>query len=382
VNAWPIALEDEAAMLSKKQRLTAFLISAIALAMVPLWLQGFGEAWVRIVDTALLYILLALGLNIVVGFAGLLDLGYIAFYAVGAYLFALLASPHLVDNVPAIAAMFPHGLHTPVWAVIPLGAGVAALAGVLLGGPTLKLRGDYLAIVTLGFGEIIRVFLNNLEAPVNITNGPKGISGIEPISVFGVSLGEPLQVMGFTLPSVTLYYYFFLIIVVVAVVICARLHDSRLGRAWMAIREDEIAAKAMGLNTRNLKLLAFGLGATFGGVAGVLFASFQGFVSPESFSLQESVLVVAMVVLGGLGHIPGVILGGFLLAALPEVLRHVAGPLQAMTDGRLDAAILRQLLIATAMIGIMLMRPRGLWPSPRHEDRLIPNEGDEKGGRA
>ena len=168
---------------------------------------------------------------------------------------------------------------------------------------------------------------------------------------------------GFTLPSVTLYYYFFLAIVVLAVVVCHRLQDSRLGRAWMAVREDEIAAKAMGLNTRNLKLLAFGLGATFGGVAGVLFASFQGFVSPESFSLQESIMVVAMVVLGGLGHIPGVILGGFLLAALPEVLRHVAGPLQAMTGGRLDAAILRQLLVASAMILIMLWRPQGIWPA-------------------
>ncbi|MGC4060958.1 MAG: ABC transporter ATP-binding protein [Aquabacterium sp.] len=364
-------------------RLQAFLSSALALAVLPLLLQGFGEAWVRILDTALLYILLALGLNIVVGFAGLLDLGYIAFYAVGAYLFGLLASPHLIDNIPAVAALFPHGLHIPIWLAIPLGAGVAGLAGVLLGAPTLKLRGDYLAIVTLGFGEIIRVFLNNLDAPINITNGPKGVNSIDPIRIGGVDLGEPWHVLGFTLPSVTLHYYLFLLIVVVAVVVSLRLHDSRLGRAWLAIREDEIAAKAMGLNTRNLKLLAFGLGAMFGGVAGVLFASFQGFVSPESFSLQESVMVVAMVVLGGLGHIPGVILGAFLLAALPEVLRHVAGPLQAMTGGRLDAAILRQLLVALAMIGIMLMRPRGLWPSPRLEDRLMPDEDAAKaGGRA
>jgi branched-chain amino acid transport system permease protein len=366
-------------MNTPNKRLLPFLISAVALAVLPLLLQGVGEAWVRIVDTALLYILLALGLNIVVGFAGLLDLGYIAFYAVGAYLFALLASPHLVDNIPAVAALFPHGLHTPIWLAIPLGAGVAALAGVLLGAPTLKLRGDYLAIVTLGFGEIIRVFMNNMDAPINITNGPKGVNSIDAIQIGGVSLGEPWHVAGLTLSPVTLHYYLFLAVVVVAVVLCLRLHDSRLGRAWLAIREDEIAAKAMGLNTRNLKLLAFGLGASFGGVAGVLFASFQGFVSPESFSLQESVMVVAMVVLGGLGHIPGVILGAFLLAALPEVLRHVAGPLQALTGGRLDAAILRQLLVALAMIGIMLLRPRGLWPSPRHEDRLIP---DEQGGRA
>ena len=142
----------------------------------------------------------------------------------------------------------------------------------------------------------------------------------------------------------------------------------------MAIREDEIAAKAMGINTRNLKLLAFGMGATFGGVAGVLFASFQGFVSPESFSLMESVMIVAMVVLGGLGHLPGVVLGAVLLSALPEVLRYVAGPLQQMTDGRLDAAILRQLLIAMAMILIMLWRPRGLWPAPEHGKALTAKE--------
>jgi len=316
----------------------------------------------------------------VVGFAGLLDLGYIAFYAVGAYLFALLGSPHLTANIPWIAALFPDGLHTPIWLAIPLGAGVAALAGVLLGAPTLKLRGDYLAIVTLGFGEIIRVFMNNMDAPINITNGPKGINSIDAIHIGGVSLGETWHVAGLSLAPVTLHYYLFLGLVALAVVVCMRLHNSRLGRAWMAIREDEIAAKAMGLNTRNLKLLAFGLGASFGGMAGVLFASFQGFVSPESFSLQESVMVVAMVVLGGLGHIPGVILGAFLLASLPEVLRQVAGPLQAMTGGRLDAAILRQLLIALAMIGIMLARPRGLWPSPRQEDRLIP--GGHEGGRA
>jgi branched-chain amino acid transport system permease protein len=165
---------------------------------------------------------------------------------------------------------------------------------------------------------------------------------------------------------VTQYYWLFLILVVVSVVICWRLENSRIGRAWMAIREDEIAAKAMGINTRNLKLLAFGMGATFGGVAGAMFAGFQGFVSPESFSLQESVMIVAMVVLGGMGHLPGVVLGALLLAALPEVLRYVAGDLQSMTDGRIDASILRQLLIALAMITIMLVRPRGLWPSPEH----------------
>ncbi len=320
----------------------------------------------RIIDIALLYVLLALGLNIVVGYAGLLDLGYVAFYAVGAYMFALLASPHLTETFPAIAAAFPTGLHMPWWAVIPLGAGLAAIAGVLLGAPVLRLRGDYLAIVTLGFGEIIRVFMNNLDAPVNITNGPKGITQIDSIRVFGYDLGKSHTILGIDLPSVTMYYYLFLVLVVISVVICYRLERSRIGRAWMAIREDEIAAKAMGINTRNMKLLAFGMGATFGGVSGVMFASFQGFVSPESFALQESIMIVAMVVLGGIGHLPGVIVGALLLAALPEVLRYVAGPLQAMTDGRLDSAILRQLMIALAMIAIMLARPRGLWPAPEH----------------
>jgi branched-chain amino acid transport system permease protein len=348
------------------KKLVTFVAAAIGLLVVPLIAQRYGSGPVRIIDLALLYVLLALGLNIVVGYAGLLDLGYVAFYAVGAYMFGLMASPHLSSNFESFQAAFPNGLHSPIWLVIPLGAGVAALFGILLGAPTLKLRGDYLAIVTLGFGEIIRVFLNNLEDPVNITNGPRGIGQIDAFHVFGVDLGKPLQIGDFTLPSVTLYYYLFLALVVVSVLICHRLENSRVGRAWMAIREDEIAAKAMGINTRNMKLLAFGMGATFGGVAGAMFASFQGFVSPESFSLDESIIIVAMVVLGGIGHLPGVILGALLLAALPEVLRYVAGDIQNMTDGRIDASILRQLLIALAMISIMLIRPRGLWPAPEH----------------
>ena len=343
-----------------------YVLWGLLLLALPLVLQLFGNGWVRIADMALLYVMLALGLNIVVGYAGLLDLGFVAFFAVGAYMFGLLASPHLVDNFPVFAAMFPHGIHTPLWAVIPLGAGLAGLFGLLLGAPTLKLRGDYLAIVTLGFGEIIRVFLNNLDNPVNITNGPKGLGQIDPMTVMGHPLSRKLDLGFIELPGVTQYYYLFLAVVLVSVLVCYRLEHSRIGRAWMAIREDEIAAKAMGLNTRNLKLMAFGMGAIFGGVSGVLFSSFQGFVSPESFSLMESVMIVAMVVLGGLGHLPGVILGAVLLSALPEVLRYVAGPLQQMTDGRLDAAILRQLLIALAMILIMLWRPRGLWPAPEH----------------
>ena len=349
-----------------KNKLVVFILCAIALIAMPLVAQQFGQGWVRIMATALLYTLLALGLNIIVGYAGLLDLGYVAFYAVGAYMYALLASPHLTETFAWIAAMFPQGLHMPIWIVVPLGAGLAALAGVLLGTPVLKLRGDYLAIVTLGFGEIIRVFMNNLEHPVNITNGPRGLDRIDPMVIFGVSFGKPLVIGGFSIAPVTLYYWLFLALVVGSVVLCHRLELSRIGRAWMAIREDEIAAKAMGINTRNMKLLAFGMGATFGGVSGAMFAAFQGFVSPESFSLMESVMIVAMVVLGGIGHLPGVVLGAVMLAALPEVLRYVAGDVQNLTGGRIDAAILRQLLIALAMITIMLVRPRGLWPSPEH----------------
>jgi branched-chain amino acid transport system permease protein len=358
--------------MNRNNKLTYVLVG-IGLLILPVIVQFFGNAWVRIIDIALLYVLLALGLNIVVGFAGLLDLGYVAFYAVGAYMFGLLASPQLTDTFPAIAAMFPNGLHTPWWVVIPLGAVLAGAAGVLLGAPTLKLRGDYLAIVTLGFGEIVRVFMNNLDAPVNITNGPKGIAQIDDISMFGIHFAKTQNLFGIEFTKVTNYYYLFLALVLFGIFVCYRLERSRIGRAWMAIREDEIAAKAMGINTRNLKLLAFGMGATFGGVAGAMFATFQGFISPESFSLQESVMIVAMVVLGGIGHLPGVIVGALLLSALPEVLRYVAGPLQQMSGGRLDASILRQLLIALAMIGIMLSRPRGLWPSPEHGQDITPD---------
>ncbi|MFN3732675.1 ABC transporter permease subunit [Comamonas testosteroni] len=354
----------------KNNKTLHWILGGIGLLVLPLILQYFGNAWVRIADLALLYVMLALGLNIVVGYAGLLDLGYVAFYAVGAYMFALMASPHLAETFEGFVAMFPNGLHTSIWLVIPLGMLLAACTGVLLGLPVLRLRGDYLAIVTLGFGEIIRIFLNNLDQPVNVTNGPKGIGQIDSVKIFGFDLAKRHEIFGYDISSVTLYYYLFLVLVLATIVICYRLQDSRIGRAWMAIREDEIAAKAMGINVRNMKLLAFGMGASFGGVAGSMFSAFQGFVSPESFSLMESVMIVAMVVLGGLGHIPGVILGAVLLSALPEVLRYVAGPLQQMTDGRLDASILRQLLIALAMIVIMLMRPRGLWPTPEHAKSL------------
>ena len=333
---------------------------ALALAALPFVVGATGgQGWVRILDFALLYVMLAVGLNIVVGFAGLLDLGYIAFYAVGAYLYALLASPHF-------------GIHLPFWMLLPLGATVAALFGVLLGAPTLKLRGDYLAIVTLGFGEIVRIFLNNLNAPINITNGPQGVNKIDAIAFGGFSLGKTQEILGIAVPSVYLYYYLFLALALLVIFITMRLENSRIGRAWVAIREDEIAAKAMGINTRNIKLLAFAMGASFGGIAGGLFAGFQGFVSPESFILMESVVVLCMVVLGGMGHIPGVILGAVLLAAMPELFRHTIVPLQQQFFGRIlfDPEVVRMLLFGLALVLVMLFRPAGIWPSTTRKREL------------
>ena len=368
------------------------LLLALMLAF-PFFASQYGNSWVRIIDIALLYIMLALGLNIVVGFAGLLDLGYIAFFAVGAYLTGLFASPQFAALLESVVYYSPalgdalvallgeeirtEGIHLSVWAIVPLAALVAALFGALLGAPTLKLRGDYLAIVTLGFGEIIRIFMNNLNDPINFTNGPQGINMIDPIRIFGVSLaGEAgsqstVYIGGYAMPSVNAYYFLFLALCIATIFITSRLQHSRLGRAWVAIREDEIAAKAMGINTRNVKLLAFSMGASFGGVAGAMFAAFQGFVSPESFSLTESIAVLAMVVLGGIGHIPGVVLGGVLLAALPEVLRHVVEPAQMAMFGKvvIEAEVLRQLLYGLALVLIMLVRPAGVWPSPNREER-------------
>lgn len=331
---------------------TGFALVAVALLLLPFALSMAGTAWVRIANIALLYVLLALGLNIVVGFAGLLDLGYIAFYAVGAYVYALLASPHF-------------GLHLPFWAILPIGALVAAAFGVMLGAPTLKLRGDYLAIVTLGFGEIVRIFLNNLSQPVNITRGPQGIAGIDPARVGGFDFSRSESVLGVTLSGPMKYYYLLLALMLAIVVVNVRLQNSRIGRAWEAIREDEVAARAMGIDTTSMKLLAFAMGASFGGVAGGMFAAIQGFISPESFVLVESVMVVSMVVLGGMGNIAGVILGATLLAFVPELLRWTVEPAQRTLFGRMlvEPEVIRMLIFGLALVLVMLFRPAGLLPS-------------------
>ena len=325
---------------------------AVALLALPFALASIGTTWVRIMNLAILFTLLSLGLNIVVGYAGLLDLGYIAFYGVGAYTYALLASPQF-------------DIHLPFWVILPIGALVACIFGVLLGAPTLKLRGDYLAIVTLGFGEIVRIFFNNLSQPVNITNGPQGISRIDPFSIGSFSFNQNETLLGLAFSGPVKYYYLLLAVLLAVVVINLRLQDSRIGRAWQAIREDEVAASAMGINTTRVKLLAFAMGASFGGIAGGMFAAIQGFISPESFVLVESIMVLSMVVLGGMGNIWGVILGALLLSFVPEILRHTVEPLQRALFGRslIEPEVIRMLLFGLALVLMMLLRPAGLWPS-------------------
>ncbi|MBP9712610.1 MAG: ABC transporter ATP-binding protein [Sterolibacterium sp.] len=334
----------------RNARLGIFLIT-LALLALPFALAAAGTAWLRIANLAILFIFLSLGLNIVVGFAGLLDLGYVAFFGVGAYVYALLASPHF-------------GLHLPVWLILPLGALAAALCGVLLGAPTLKLRGDYLAIVTLGFGEIVRIFLNNLARPVNLTNGPQGIGRIDPVVLGPIDFGRSDTWLSLTFSGPMKYYYLLLLLLLAVIVINLRLQDSRIGRAWEAIREDEVAARAIGIDTRRIKLLAFAMGASFGGVAGGMFASIQRFISPESFVFTESVMILVMVVLGGMGNVWGVVGGALLLSFVPELLRYTVAPLQMAVFGKiwLEPEVLRMLLFGLALVLMMRWRPAGLWP--------------------
>lgn len=341
------------------KKIVGIALIALALLALPLVLTQVGTAWVRITNFAILFVFLSLGLNIVVGMAGLLDLGYIAFYAVGAYVYALLASPHF-------------NLHLPFWAILPIGALIACMAGAVLGAPTLRLRGDYLAIVTLGFGEIVRIFMNNLSAPFNITNGPKGITRIDGLAVGNVNFVATDTLFGLSFTGSAKYYYVLLLLLLLVIIVNLRLQQSRIGRAWVAIREDELAAKAAGINTRNVKLLAFAMGASFGGVAGGMFAAMQGFVSPESFILNESIMVLAMVVLGGMGNVWGVIAGALLLSFMPEFLRYSVEPVQMALFGRLlvEPEVLRMLIFGIALVLTMRFRPAGLWPESCHQREM------------
>ena len=344
--------------MARRERIGLVLV-ALALVALPFVLASVGTAWVRIANLAVLFVLLSLGLNIVVGYAGLLDLGYVAFFAVGAYVYALLASPHF-------------GLHLPFWVILPIGAALAGVAGAVLGAPTLRLRGDYLAIVTLGFGEIVRIFMNNLSAPVNITNGPKGINRIDPFRAGPLDFAATDRIGGLEFSGPIKYYYFLLLVLLAVIVVNRRLQDSRIGRAWVAIREDEVAAKAAGIDTRNIKLLAFAMGASFGGIAGGMFAAMQTFVSPESFVLNESIMILAMVVLGGMGNIWGVIAGAMLLSFVPELLRYTVEPAQRALFGRMlvDPEVLRMLIFGFALVLTMRFRPAGLWPETRHRREM------------
>ncbi|MCL5264844.1 MAG: ATP-binding cassette domain-containing protein [Chloroflexi bacterium] len=301
---------------------------AIAVLAVPFVLQN--AYLVRLAGTIGIYIMLAIGLNVVVGYAGLLDLGYVAFYAVGAYMYAFLASPQ-------------YGLHLPFLLVLPIGALIAALFGMLLGYPVLRLRGDYLAIVTMGFGEIIRILLVNL-APV--TGGPNGIRLIDPANIFGLNLSQAVDLGALRVDSVVNYYYLTMLFAAGCLLAVSRLNDSKIGRAWQAIRDDEIAAQCMGVHKSNLKLLAFATGAFLAGVAGVIFASWQQFVSPETFTIGELITIFCMIVLGGAGRLRGVVVGAIVLVVLPEFLR--------------EYSIYRMVIYGAVLVLIMRYRPQGL----------------------
>jgi branched-chain amino acid transport system permease protein len=294
---------------------------------------------VNIMTTALIYITLGLGLNVVVGVSGLLNLGYVAFYAIGAYTYALLG--------------YYFGLS--FWICLPLGALFSTILGFLLGLPIIRLSGDYLAIVTLSFGEITRLVLTNL----GFTRGPRGITNIKPPSFFGLNLnGAPkaFLVEHFGLHPVMdlnrLFIYFIILAVVVLTIICVyRLENSRLGRAWLALREDEIACQAMGINRTRAKLMAFALGSTWAGLAGVVFASQITFINPSSFSFMGSIMILSIVVLGGMDSIPGVIIGAAVLILLPEQLRFFSN--------------YRMLIFGALMVTMMVFRPGGLIQSVR-----------------
>ncbi|MBN9314782.1 MAG: branched-chain amino acid ABC transporter permease [Devosia sp.] len=296
------------------KRWTAIAVILVAMAAAPFVFGSYGTV---ILTNALLYVLLALGLNVVVGYAGLLDLGFAAFFAVGAYTVGI-STLHFGLNF---------------WLALPLAVLIAIIAGVVIGAPTLRLRSDYLAIVTLGFGEIVRITARNLRE----TGGASGLIGIDSPWLFGWHIRTPLD-----------FYYVFCVLVILGVIASVRLANSRLGRAWLYVRHDEDAAEAMGIDRVRVKLAAYIVGAIYGSIGGAFFAANLGAISPESFSFRQSVLILMAVILGGMGKIPGVILGAFIVILAPELLR--------------DFGDLRLLIFAVGLLLIMLFRPSGIWP--------------------
>ncbi|MGM0881658.1 MAG: branched-chain amino acid ABC transporter permease [Bacillota bacterium] len=312
------------------------------------------ESYMEVATQCGIYIAMALGLNIVVGFAGLLDLGFVAFFAVGAYTYAIFSTSQATkfisaDWLPLSGSTF--------WLFIFIGGFMAALFGILLGLPVLRVKGDYLAIVTLGFGEIIRIIFNNLDKPVNITNGAMGISSIQPPNLFGFQFTFPHQ-----------FYFIVLAILLLVIFGVKRLEHSRMGRSWKAIRDNEIAAQAMGIPIIRTKLTAFAVGASFSGMMGAVFAAKQTFVDPTSFTYLESVTILVMVILGGMGSVPGVILGASVITILNlQVLTEITNWLNQLTlqgvinvPSALSPSKMQRLIFGAVLIMIALFRPNGL----------------------
>jgi len=368
-------------------------------ASMPAWLKGLLTAgalgvlmpvvgsingyYLEIAIQVGIFVALALGLNIVVGLAGLLDLGYVAFFAVGAYTWAIFGSPQANQIFGGSAFPVP-----PAWffVFLLLGVGVAASAGILLGLPVLRLHGDYLAIVTLGFGEVIRVLANNLDKPINFTNGPKGITPIARPPIF---FDPALRALGIdSNPNVVypLYLYFLVLLIVgVTILVNRRVEDSHVGRAWEAIREDQTAAQAMGVPLVRMKLMAFACGASFAGAVGVLFSAKQVFINPESFTFMESIGVLAMVILGGMGSIPGAILGATVVTVLNlQVLKGLSLWLNELRNAgvtifgwslanlptQLEPAKYERMVFGLILVLMMIFRPQGILPAQRRHREL------------
>ena len=334
-----------------------------------------------------IYVALALGLNIVVGFVGLLNLGFVAFFAIGAYLWAIFGSPQANEFISG--GFFPLSANW-FFPFLVLSIAVGALTGALLGLPVLRLRGDYLAIVTLGFAEVVRAVFNNLDKPINFTNGPKGISPITKPPLFFEPL---LEFFGWEFSDATLYpmYFYFIVLLLVfmIVIVTRRLEDSRIGRAWKAIREDEMAAAAMGVPVVRMKLLGFAVGASFASAVGVLFAAKQVFINPESFTFMESIGVLAMVILGGMGSIPGAILGAAGVTILNlQLLKGLSLWLNGLRQSgailtlpllgsyplselpvQFEPAKYERMIFGLILILMMIFRPQGILPPRRDQKR-------------
>lgn len=332
--------------------------AAILILIIPL-IAGDNRYYMEVASQVGIYVAMALGLNIVVGFAGLLDLGYVAFFAAGAYAYAIFATSQANEFIPG--DIFPLSGEW-FWLFLIIGLIVAAIFGILLGLPVLRVKGDYLAIVTLGFGEIIRIIFNNLDKPINITNGPQGLTPIASPELFGIKMSTP-------------FYFYFIVLFVIAFIVLAnvRFEHSRLGRAWIAVREDELAAQSMGISLLNTKLAAFATGASFAGVVGVIFAAKQTFVDPTSFTMMESIGILVMVILGGSGSIPGVILGASFVTILQvQLLKEFSNFLHSLQQSgiinlpsQLDPSKFQRLVFGIMLILAALYRPNGLIPAKR-----------------